>query len=488
MFSSRCFGLRRLFTSKASQFIAVGRICVVIVTISLVYYHYQVANTPLLYDTDTSCQLVEPGLYFKATSSNIDVGQTELEQYYRYTQIKKNHTHFASYAEYAYETTIIENRSTTDGIFLRIEERFRGKFTHGGSSFTITAHHVAKEQCPYRDMFNGTYLVWCPPMTVRERREIVLTLEYVNFAAFDSARPASFRVVRYHAGLRLDNSNMNPKAKDDAPVPLRSLAVAAALKTYARKQDVVQWYKDTDIWKVKLANGEHFLSLSTKRMCDCIKKMRRLIMMGSSHMRYKFAYIAQVCYDRTGVGFTGQTKPVKNVHFVEFFLAENYTTSFRRHLRDIQLGDDDVVLVQTGAHDLARKGLSYFMDSMVKYVDTLATVRNQTKVRRHNFVVLTPPPFPMYATATRKTGDRNSFCIAASARRLKQLLAKHDFEVFDEFSILRPVAERDTAITAHYISPLYNGKTFGVYGDVGFTAARLMMSQICEANKRWLSL
>ena len=85
-------------------------------------------------------------------------------------------------------------------------------------------------------------------------------------------------------------------------------------------------------------------------MCDCIKEIRRLILMGSSHMRYKYAYIAKQCYNRTGVGFSGNIKPItKNIQFAE---------SFRRHLGDIQLGGNDVLLVQTGAHDLARKGVS----------------------------------------------------------------------------------------------------------------------------------
>ena len=480
-----CF--RRFFRQNSRSTVAVRKLCVVIVIIIVFRYYHQMANTKLHYDTDVLCLPVEPDVSFNAISSDIDVGQTELEQYYRYTEITEKRKDIATYSKYSYKIAIIENRSTTDGVFIQIDEYLNKRSTKGGSSFIITADHIGTEQCPYRDLFNGTYLAWCPPMTVRERRTIVVTLEYVNFAAFDSARPASFGLVQFYRDLRLDTGNWNPKFKVDAPVPLRSPSVAEALKTYARKEDVVLWFKDSDSWKVKLANGEHFWSLSTKGMCDCIKKIRRLIMMGSSHMRYKYAYIAKQCYNRTGVGFSGNTNPVtKNVQFVEFLQAEHFTKSFRRRLGDIQFGDNDVLLVQTGAHDLARKGLSYFMDSMEKYVDAFVAVRNKAKVRRHNFVVLTPPPFPMHATVTRKKGDRNSFCVAASVRRLKQLLAKHDFEVFDEFSILRPVAERDLC-TGHYICPMFNGKTFDVYGDVGFTGVHLMMSHVCKDNKRWLS-
>ncbi|KAI0229481.1 hypothetical protein LSAT2_020100 [Lamellibrachia satsuma] len=478
----------RRFFGKFGRFtITLRRLCVMIVIIGVFSYYHQFINTMQHYDTSVSCLPVEPDVSFNAMSSGIDVGQTELEQYNRYTEIMKKTNDFATYSKYSYKIAIIENRSTTDGIFIRIHEYFNKRSTNGGSSFIISADHIGTEQCPYRDFFNGTYLAWCPSMTVRERRTIVVTLEYVNFAAFDNARPASFGLVQFHTDLRLDKANSNPKVKVDAPIPLRSSSVAEALKTYTRKQDVVLWYKDSDSWKIKLANGEHFWSVSTKRMCDCIKKIRHLIMMGSSHMRYKYAYIAKQCYNRTGVGFSGNIKPItKNIQFAEFLLAENFTKCFRHHLGDIQLGGNDVLLVQTGAHDLARKGLSYFMDSMEKYVDVLVDVRNKTKIRRHNFIVLTPPPFPMHATVTRTKGDRNSFCIAASVRKLKQLLAKHNFEVFDEFSILRPVAERDLC-TGHYICPIFNGKSFDVYGDVGFTGVRLMMSHVCTAKKRWLS-
>ena len=273
-------------------------LCVMIVIIDALRYYHNFAKTKLHYDTDVLCLPVEPAVSFNATSSDIDVGQTELEQYYRYTKITEKRKDIATYSKYSYKIAIIENRSTTDGVFIRIEEYLNKRSTNGGSSFIITADHISKEQCPYRDLFNGTYLAWCPPMTVCERRTIVVTLEYINFAAFDSARPPSFGLVQFFRDLRLDKGNWNPKVKIDAPIPLRSASVAEALKTYARKEDVVLWYKNSDRWKVKLANGEHFWSLSTKGMCDCIKKIRRVIMMGSSHTRYKYAYIAKQCYNR----------------------------------------------------------------------------------------------------------------------------------------------------------------------------------------------
>ena len=144
-----------------------------------------------------------------------------------------------------------------------------------------------------------------------------------------------------------------------------------------------------------------------------------------------------------------------------------------------------MVLVQSGAHDLSRRMLGHFLRYMETYVDVLSIVRRMTRVRRHNFIVVTTPHFPMAATAIRMDGDRNSFCVAASVRRLKQLLAKHEFEVFDEFSVLRPMAERHVCV-GHYICPQFDGQRIGVYDDVGFTAVRLLVSHVCKDNTRWL--
>ena len=446
-------------------------------------YCRQFVYTNLQLDTDVVCRSAEPGMSFNATSSTIVVGQTEIEQYKRSIRNKAKRANFSSLSEYSYNVTVIEQRPTTEGIFIRIEEHHSGGLTHGGSSFMVTSDHIGKEQCPYRDMFNGTYLSWCSPMTLRERRTIVISLEYVNFAAFSRWRPPSFGLVIYHSQFRLDKTT----AINETLTPLRSPLVTAVLESHARKEDVVLWYKDHDTWRVKVANGDHFLSLSAQLMCDCITKMGRLILMGSSHMRYKFSYIAYQCFNITGVGFTGNREPVGNVHYYQFFRSENFTHSFKRYLKDIQLVESDVLLVQTGAHDLAGVGgLSSFVDTMATYVDALVAARKGSKVLRRNFVVVTPPPFPMHATGMRMTGDRNNFCIAASVNRLKQLLAKHEFEIFDEFSILRPVSERDLC-TGHYICPMSNGGTYGVYGDVGFAAVRLMISHVCKANTRWLA-
>ena len=90
---------------------------------------------------------------FNAVSSGIGVGQTELEQYNRYTEITEKRNDLAIYSKYICKIAITENRSTTDGIFIRIQEYFSKRSINGGSSSIISDDHIGTEQCRNRDFF-----------------------------------------------------------------------------------------------------------------------------------------------------------------------------------------------------------------------------------------------------------------------------------------------------------------------------------------------
>ena len=134
----------------------------------------QFAYTNLKSDTDMVCRSAEHAVSFDATSSAIVVGQTEMEQYKRSIGNMTKHDDLSSLSEYSYRVALIEQRPTTEGIFIRIEEHYKHGLTHGGSSFIVTSEHIGKEHCPYRDMFNGTYLAWCPTMMLCWSMSILL--------------------------------------------------------------------------------------------------------------------------------------------------------------------------------------------------------------------------------------------------------------------------------------------------------------------------
>ena len=86
--------------------------------------------------------------------------------------------------------TLLFNRPASDGVFILIKESLKGKATSGGGSLTVYAEYFSRDLCSYRDMFNGTYIVWCPPMVLGGRRDFVMKLQFVNFSAYAGNRVA----------------------------------------------------------------------------------------------------------------------------------------------------------------------------------------------------------------------------------------------------------------------------------------------------------
>ena len=413
-----------------------------------------------------------------ADSSTIDVGRTELEQYLRLTELKTKPSSLSGDG-YTFNVTMVDGMPTTEGIFIMIDEYCDGRPTNGGSGFRTVSSHVSADLCPYRDVFNGTYLVWCPPMVFGERRDITVTLEYVNFAAYISGRPTSLNRLVWHTLVRLDMWNLHKLPK---PQSLTQPAIAATLVNYTDFASLVSWYKENERWAVRLASGKHFFSVDIRDMCECVRRMGRLVMVGASHMRYKYSYVVQQCYNQTGVGLDAKDDAFANIHYQRIHFVRDFRAFLDTDVGRESFGPTDVLLVQTGAFDIARNGLrSLIKKSIDRYIETLTDIRNKTRILASNFVVVTQPPFPFHQTGIQEDGDRNCFCIAAYTRLLKEKLLLHRFNVFDEFSILRPQSEKNIC-NSHYVCPMYDGKTYGVYGDVGVTAAKLLMSHVCRSQ------
>ncbi|KAK2138246.1 hypothetical protein NP493_8198g00000 [Ridgeia piscesae] len=122
-------------------------------------------------------------------------------------------------------------------------------------------------------MFNGTYIVWCPPMTLGESRDFLVSLQFVNFGAYAGKRVALNRHV-WHLGKKTANN----KHYTEKYLQINRPDVTTALGARMNRKNAVIWYRTKGRWRVKLANGAHFFSLSTKRMCACVRSMNHLIM------------------------------------------------------------------------------------------------------------------------------------------------------------------------------------------------------------------
>lgn len=66
-----------------------------------------------------------------------------------------------------------------------LEEMGNGQITWGGSSFRTELQGLnSKVMCPYRDFFNGTYLICCE--VVENISQLRLTHEHFNFSAYEA--------------------------------------------------------------------------------------------------------------------------------------------------------------------------------------------------------------------------------------------------------------------------------------------------------------
>ena len=165
----------------------------------------------------------------------------------------------------------------SDGIILCIEERLDSKPTSGGSTFSVYSEHLAKELCNYRDMFNGTYLVWCPPVAPKGRRDITVKLQFVNYGAYAGSQ---VNINRYLWNHLIKLNSKKPLT------PVKQPQFTSALDELMNTKNAVIWYLRNERWFVKLANGNHFFPLSTERMCACARNVNRIILAGTSHMKY----------------------------------------------------------------------------------------------------------------------------------------------------------------------------------------------------------
>ena len=412
------------------------------------------------------------GAPFTADASNMDYGESELEQYKKYAQLKEPVKAGSSSDGYTYTVTLVGDRPASDGIFIEVKERFKNKPTSGGSSLTVYSEHLSRELCKYRDMFNGTYVVWCPPMVLGGRRDITMKLQFVNFNAFAKVRVTLNRHLWHHQ-IRLNT---------ETPLePINRPDLTTALGERMDKKKSVIWYQRKERWFVKNADGEHFFSLGTERMCACVRKMNRLIMVGASHMRHKFHYIVETCYNPGGK--FPSLKHYKNMIYITMHYMEDSLKTLMSIVEAQTTGSDtDMIFVQAGSWNLAFHGLKGMMDGSIRtYVDSLLAVRAKMGIPRRNFVVVTEPPFPMHESVTHASGNRNNYCIAATIRVLKSMLRAHDFNIYDEFAILRPQSE-SSICAVHYLCAVFDGRTSGVYGDVGIVSAKLMISHGCRGH------
>ena len=167
-----------------------------------------------------------------------------------------------------------------------------------------------------------------------------------------------------------------------------------------------------------------------------------------------------------------------NIHYLSRTKMFQYPVLWEKYLKNETLGQRDVVIIQTGAHDMAHLGIQRSMASVQEFVRVLSDLQKKSLKYGFRLLFVTTPPFP--ETDKRETkGSRNNFALAALNRSFKAELLSKKVNVFDEFSVL--LTQQDSnSCGCHYICRKAENNMSLFTGKVGMIAASMMLSnKIC---------
>ena len=285
-----------------------------------------------------------------------------------------------------------------EGVFLNIVEHQSSKQnTTGGSSFRIISMtSFARKICSYIDMFDGIYLVWCPFPLGGECSNISVSLNFYNFTAFTGIHVPLRNVVWHSRVCRRQQSSCSIKggSSKENKMILHPRDVSALQYETARR-NAITWQRHIDGWHARLSwqNGSIF-HMNKITLCKRLKWIGRVVMVGSSHMRYKADHIIIQCYKMpVNISRKHTSMAVNNIAF----LRRRWTKEFRllpAELLKRNLTKGDLVLIQTGAHDMGYDGLE---DAMAVAVPDLLRVLREVSVisRTRGFHAVDPPTAPL---------------------------------------------------------------------------------------------
>ena len=405
--------------------------------------------------------------------------EPEIDQFYHYSRrnISTDFTEGQTMrtvdsSKYSYKITLLPSDAHTDGVFLRVDERYKGKVTSGGSCLYGVGHWAGfRSVCTSRDLYNGTYVVYCPRASDATCCKVTLHLQCVDFSAYTSLyRPLRNVIWKRRVCDAATRKAAEPRLGD-------SLLVHALRRDAARKNIVTWHYSDKDRkWSVRTSGTRWFRSLNRTTLCACVKRFGNVYMFGASHMRYKFNYLLEECYGRpTNLSQKHKSQSVGNLHYRWCSFADQFDGILSSN---VTFKRNDLVLLQTGAHDLARRGVAASMGrSIRRFVDTLAVFSDSSNKRGFKLVLLTSPPCADGKEEVPTRGGRNSFAVAAFNQMLRMKATHLKVDVFDEFSVILP-RQNSNVCGTHYIC--YDIRYHKITGAVGVTSTQLMMAGLCK--------
>ena len=366
----------------------------------------------------------------------------ELDQYIHYKNLNiitrfnaSNNMRNVDISQYRHKVSLAKRDIRIAGLFLLVEQH-KDRATSGGSClYGISVSSNFRIVCSFRDFYNGTYILYCPPAPTKKAAtnccRVTVQLQCVNFSAYSSLYQALHKII-WTRRVCVNDAKKTTLRVLDWPL-------IRAMKRDVSRKNVVTWRFDKNRkWTARMHDGKWFRSFKKSHLCACVKSFGNIYLYGSSHMRYKFDYLVDKCYERPAdLVKKHHDASVVNLHYT----WNAFSDEFGRILSDRNrtLKENDLVFVQTGAHDLSTRGLAVTMSTGIRrFVESLAELEDVSQRKGFNVVVLTSPPSRDTDNRLKTKGGRNNFALAAFNEMIRLKAADMGVEVFDEFSTILP--------------------------------------------------
>ena len=450
--------------------------CVIFLsTVVTVFYIIYIGSTLLIRPSSTVLIIPKPQST-RRQSYRFPVGVTELKQCRRALNLfPEKVTDTPIYSEFNYCVSVISEDSDT-GILLHVRETRQSKPTGGGSSLLALSDSVRRRLCFYDDYFNGIYIVWCPPPAPGQCSKVSVEMKFVNFSAYTIGYYPLKNGLIWEKKICC-NDTSGKQTYQGFEFPRTLLPPWSKTDPHAPNTCRIDWIRGANGTVIN-DNGVEIPLLEDDEFCLRIRRFRRIILIGASHIRYKFNYITLKCMHSFGPDFRkhGSAK----VNGIIYIFSDHMTSMvdvWRKHLGEMNLTKHDAVIIQHGAHDVAHYTTrTVLTKNLPKYFTFMGAMKRQSVQLGFRLMVVTSPPFPDYYKRT-PTENRNSFTLAALARLVHNNLSAARIDIFDEFAVLLAYYKYDVPLCGgHYICP--DRKHGVVLGHTGIMALHLLVRHL----------
>lgn len=175
-------------------------------------------------------------------------------------------------------------------------------------------------------------------------------------------------------------------------------------------------------WTVGYIRGVPVATLlDANAICECVHKKFDRFVIVASHMRYKFDYLMTYCLGERAMDKIERkhgTFSMNNTYFYMTSYSQHLVSLWDNTLQKLNLTRKSIVLFQTGAHDVTRRGASKAMGpDFDDYLKALVDIKLRANKVGFKMVIITSPPFPDHSPTVRR-GHRNNYAMAALSRLL----------------------------------------------------------------------